>query len=118
MRAEQPRRRERLTRQDDAAPLFRDGGSFLCAENFCVNYRVAGRGHAPFAAQPLAFRPSLPARSPATVELPPPGSASESSGRFCFQCGAYLPVSARFCDRCGSMPTGADARDGDVGGAR
>lgn len=23
------------------------GGSFLCAENFCVNYRVAGRGHAP-----------------------------------------------------------------------
>ena len=23
------------------------GGSFLCAENFCANYRVAGRGHAP-----------------------------------------------------------------------
>ena len=22
------------------------GGSFLCAENFCTNYRVAGRGHA------------------------------------------------------------------------
>jgi formylglycine-generating enzyme required for sulfatase activity len=22
------------------------GGSFLCAENFCSNYRVAGRSHA------------------------------------------------------------------------
>jgi len=21
------------------------GGSFLCAENFCTNYRVAGRSH-------------------------------------------------------------------------
>lgn len=30
----------------DGSERVNRGGSFLCAENFCSNYRVAGRGHA------------------------------------------------------------------------
>jgi hypothetical protein len=63
---------------------------------------AARQGPGRDATEPLAFRPSLAVRSPVTVKLPPLGSASESSGKFCFQCGAYLPVSARFCNRCGA----------------
>lgn len=59
------------------------------------------RGQVP-PAPTVAFRPSLAARAPVTVKLPPLGSAGEASGKFCFHCGAHLPSSARFCNRCGA----------------